>query len=81
MYKVTVKIDGMACGMCEAHMNDAIRKICPDAKKVSSSHKKGETTFLSEAEVDEEKIREAVTETGYTFEGLTQEPHKKGLFH
>lgn len=80
MYKVTVKIDGMACGMCEAHMNDAIRKICPDAKKVSSSHKKGETTFLSEAEVDEEKIREAVTETGYTYKGLTQEPHKKGLF-
>ncbi len=25
MYKTTVKIDGMMCGMCESHVNDAIR--------------------------------------------------------
>ena len=40
MYKTTIKIDGMACGMCEAHVNEAIRKVCA-AKKVTSSHKKG----------------------------------------
>ena len=26
MYKTTVKIDGMVCAMCEAHVNDAVRK-------------------------------------------------------
>jgi len=26
MYKTTVKIDGMMCGMCEVHINDSIRK-------------------------------------------------------
>ena len=80
MYKVTVKIDGMACGMCEAHMNDAVRSALPDAKKVSSSHKKGETTFVSEEQVDADLIRKTVEQTGYTFKGMEQEPYKKGLF-
>ena len=26
MQQYTLKIDGMMCGMCEAHMNDLIRK-------------------------------------------------------
>lgn len=26
MIKTTLKIDGMACGMCESHINDAVRK-------------------------------------------------------
>lgn len=26
MFKITVGIEGMACGMCEAHINDAVRK-------------------------------------------------------
>ena len=29
MQKITVKIDGMICGMCEAHVNDAVRKAFP----------------------------------------------------
>lgn len=36
MIKTTVGIDGMMCGMCEDHVNDAIRKSF-DIKKVSSS--------------------------------------------
>ena len=27
MVKTTLGIDGMMCGMCESHMNDAIRNI------------------------------------------------------
>ena len=26
MQKITLEIDGMMCGMCESHINDAIRK-------------------------------------------------------
>lgn len=80
MKKYTVKVDGMMCGMCEAHINDVVRKIIPDAKKVSASHKKGIATFLAE-EVDEEKLIQAVAETGYTVLGIESEPYKKkGLF-
>ena len=39
MTEYTMHIGGMMCGMCESHMNDAIRKLDPKAKKVSSSHK------------------------------------------
>ena len=54
----------MACGMCEAHMNEVIRKLVPNAKKVTSSHSKGESTFISEEKIDMEKMREAIEETG-----------------
>ena len=35
MFKTTVGIEGMMCGMCEAHVNDAIRKAF-DVKKVKA---------------------------------------------
>ena len=47
MKKITLKIDGMMCGMCESHVNDAIRRAFR-VKKVSSSHAKGETIILTE---------------------------------
>jgi len=77
MNKVTLKIDGMMCGMCEAHINDVIRKNMPDAKKVSSSFKKGESTFLYEGTVDEEKLKEAIRETGYELKEISSEPYQK----
>lgn len=82
MDKVTLKIDGMVCGMCEAHINDTIRKTIPEAKKVSSSFRKGESTFLYEGELDEEKLKEAIKETGYELRSLSSEPYTKkwGLF-
>ncbi len=42
MIKTTVKVDGMMCGMCESHVNDAVRRAF-QVDKVSSSHSKGET--------------------------------------
>ena len=30
MIKTALKIDGMMCGMCEAHINDVIRKVVPE---------------------------------------------------
>ena len=49
MVQVTLEIDGMMCGMCEAHVGDAIRKQLPEARKVSASAGKGEarTSFQS----------------------------------
>lgn len=28
MIKTTVQVEGMMCGMCESHVNDAVRKAC-----------------------------------------------------
>ena len=81
MNKITVKIDGMMCGMCEAHICDAVRRAFPWAKKVSASRKTGEATFLSEKPVDNERLKTAVTDTGYTFISSSSEEYKKrGLF-
>ena len=81
MNKITLKIEGMACSMCEAHMNDTVRKAVADAKKVSSSHRKGETVFLSESVIDREKLAEAIRQTGYQLKDISVEPYeKKGLF-
>ena len=81
MNKITVKIDGMMCGMCEAHICDTIRRAFPDAKKVSASRKSGEATFLSDGAPDEETLKKAISDTGYTFVSVSSEEYKKrGLF-
>jgi copper chaperone CopZ len=81
MYKTTLKIDGMMCGMCEAHVNDVIRKAVPDAAKIKSSHRKGECTFISGENADEEAISKALNEIGYKLISFWCEPYvKRGLF-
>ena len=77
MNKVTVKIDGMMCGMCESHICDTIRKLCPDAKKVKASRAKKEAVFLTDESVNAEKLRKAITDTGYVFISAESEPYKK----
>ena len=80
MVKTTVEVTGMACGMCEAHVNDAIRDAFT-IKKVSSSHTKNETEIISEEELDAEKIKSVITEQGYEVGAIKSEPYqKKGLF-
>ena len=64
MIRMTIKVEGMACSMCEAHVNEAIRKAVP-VKKVTSSHKKGETQLILENPVDEQVIKQAIESIGY----------------
>ncbi|MCD8105064.1 MAG: heavy metal translocating P-type ATPase [Lachnospiraceae bacterium] len=84
MVKTTVQVDGMMCGMCESHVNDAVRKAF-EVKKVTSNHSKGVTEILSESELDEGKLRAAIEETGYKVGAVTigDQSEKKGfsLFH
>ena len=81
MLKTTLKIDGMMCGMCEAHVSDVIRKTITDAKKVSASHSKGIATFISESEPSGESLKKAIANTGYTCLSVETESYvKKGLF-
>ncbi len=49
MIKTIVKIDGMMCGMCEKHVNNAVSRAFV-TENITSSNKKGETEIISETE-------------------------------
>ena len=80
MVKITLEIEGMSCGMCEAHINDTVRKQFA-VKKVTSSHSKGQTEIIAECAMDEAALRQAIADTGYQVKAITTEPYqKKGFF-
>ena len=49
-------------------------------KKVSSSHAKGKTEIISQEPLDEEKLKAAVSATGYTVTAVKTEPYEKKGF-
>lgn len=80
MIKITVKVDGMQCGMCEAHINDAVRNAFP-VKRVASSRSRKETVILTEGDIEDQKLASCINGAGYTFCFATREPYeKKGMF-
>ena len=80
MIKLTVGIEGMACGMCEAHINEAVRNAF-QVKKVTSSHTKKQTVIIAENDIPEEELKDAIAKTGYEVVSVSSEPYeKKGLF-
>lgn len=79
MIKTTLKIDGMMCGHCEAHVNDTIRNNFT-VKKVESSHKKGTTEIISEQPLDAEKLKAAIEADGYKVLSSESEPYEKKGF-
>ena len=72
MVKVTVNVEGMMCGHCEAHVNEAIRKAF-GAEDVVSSHESNTTVFTAPEKVDEDKVRQTIKDAGYEVTGITQE--------
>ena len=78
MFKMVLDIDGMACNMCEAHVNEAIRKAFP-VKKVTSSYRKKRTEIVSEHILHEPELKEALAPTGYTLVAVHTEPYKRRL--
>ena len=79
MVKITLEVMGMACGMCESHINDTVRRQF-EIKKVSSSHKAGKTEILADYLLDEEKLKVAIRETGYEVLSVKTEPYVKKVF-
>lgn len=80
MIQLTLKVEGMQCGMCESHINDSIRRAFP-VQKVSSSHQKGETVIVAKVDIPDEKLQAVIGETGYKLLGIERAPYeKKGLF-
>lgn len=79
MVKTILDIDGMMCGMCESHMNDAIHNAF-EVEKVTSSHTKGTTEIISKEPLSREALTEAVEKTGYKILEINEEEYTKKKF-
>jgi copper chaperone CopZ len=83
MTQTTIGIDGMMCEMCEAHINDAIRRNFA-VKSAKSDRKKKRCVVVSEEPLDESRIREVIAATGYDLLSIEAAPYQKkklfGLF-
>lgn len=64
MVKITIGIEGMACGMCEAHINEAVRNAFP-VKKVTSSHRKKQSVIIAKEDIPEQELKNVVAKAGY----------------
>lgn len=80
MIQTIIGIDGMMCEMCEAHINDTIRRNFV-VKSAKADRKKKRCVVVSEEELDEGKLREAIAATGYDLLSVSSQPYqKKGFF-
>ncbi len=80
MQQTIIQVGGMQCGMCESHISDAVRRAFP-VQKVTSSRSKGTTVIISEAPLDEVKLRKVIEGTGYDVGTISQTPYeRRGLF-
>ena len=79
MVKIVMGVEGMACGMCEAHINEAVRNAFR-VKKVTSSHTKKQTVILAEQDIPEQELKDTVAKAGYDVVSVSSEAYeKKGL--
>lgn len=76
MVQITIQVGGMMCGMCESHLNNAIRTAF-SVKKVTASHSRGRIVIVAEETIDEAALRKVVSDTGYTVGQITQAPYEK----
>ncbi|MBR2809709.1 MAG: cation transporter [Erysipelotrichaceae bacterium] len=79
MYKITLKLDGMACTMCESHVNDLIRNNLP-VKKVKSSYKKNKAEVISEVKIGKNEFEQAFKDSGYRILNVTTAEEEKKRF-
>lgn len=80
MIQTTVGIDGMMCAMCEAHINEAVRKHFV-VKSAKSNRRKKQCVILSENPLDEAQLRKVIADTGYEPLSIETKPYqRKGLF-
>ncbi len=85
MYKTTLAVDGMMCGMCEQHVREAVQNALEErgiaAKKITASRKHKEVAVIAEQPVEERILRSAIQATGYDTGDYKSAPdEEKGFF-
>ena len=79
MKQYIIEVEGMRCGMCEAHVNDAIRKV-NGVIKVNSSHVKKQTVVICNDDITVDTIKDAINKEGYTTNNYQENKVEKKLF-
>lgn len=74
--KQLIKIEGMMCAHCEAHVTKALEAL-NGVKKVKASAAKKEAVITVDAAIADAVLTETVSEAGYQVTGIEM---KKGLF-
>ena len=85
MYKTTLSVEGMMCGMCEQHAREAVQNALAEnhveAKKITASRKQKEVAVIAEHPVEERLLRSAIQATGYDTGAYKSAPdEEKGFF-
>lgn len=63
--KRTVRVEGMMCQHCVAHVKKALEEIGLQAEVTLSTN-----SAVVEGDATEEAIRKAITDAGYDFKGI-----------
>ncbi|MCR5251796.1 MAG: heavy metal translocating P-type ATPase [Lachnospiraceae bacterium] len=67
--KMQIKVNGMMCQHCEAHVKKALEAI-DGIESAEASHEKNLVTITNTKDVDEELIKKAVVDAGYEYGGV-----------
>lgn len=79
MNKYILGIDGMRCGMCEAHVEETIRKNI-NVKKIKASHIKNNVIVITEENLMEDDFKKILDPTGYKVTSFERTVAVKKLF-
>ena len=79
MNKYIIGIDGMRCGMCEMHVEEAISKSI-NVKKVKASRFKKQVLVFTELNLGKEDFEFILNPTGYRLTSFVREVAIKKLF-
>lgn len=60
----TIKVNGMMCGHCEAHVKKSLEAL-EGVERAEASHEKGHAQVWLTADVSEEALKKAVEDAGY----------------
>ena len=67
--EMKIKVNGMMCAHCEAHVKKALEAI-DGIESAVASHEENMVTLTNSKDVDEALIKAAVTEAGYEYAGI-----------
>ena len=67
--EMKIKVNGMMCAHCEAHVKKALEAI-EGIESATASHEENSVTIVTSKEVEETVLKAAVEEAGYEFDGI-----------
>ena len=79
MFNITLSVEGMMCIRCEEHANREIEKSFK-VKSVTSSFKDKKTVIVSENDINDKDLVDAIARAGYKVTSISREEKKKKGF-